>query len=120
MNDEIKRKIDELRVKNYELQQENQTLHENNQNMQEEMARVWEENERLKEELFKSVNNTNKSIELTEDYKYRCEKAIEYINKNKHLSMFADCREPKEDWNYDLECSANDLLNILQNGSDKN
>lgn len=33
--------------------------------------------------------------------------------------MFADCREPEEDWNYDLECSANDLLNILQNGSEK-
>lgn len=54
-----------------------------------------------------------------EDYKSRCEKAIEYINKNKHLSMFADCREPEEEWNYDLECGANDLLNILQNGSEK-
>lgn len=25
----------------------------------------------------------------------------------------------EEDWNYDLECSANDLSNILQNGSEK-
>lgn len=62
----------------------------------------------------------NKLYQEKEDYKSRCEKAVEYINENKHLSMFADCREPEEDWNYDLECSANDLLNILQNGSDSN
>lgn len=89
------------------------------------MIALGEENERLKEENNnKAMNDYAHAIdeswyrELYDDYKSRCEKAIEYINKNKHLSMFADCREPEEDWNYDLECSANDLLNILQNGSD--
>lgn len=49
----------------------------------------------------------------------RISKAIEYINENKHLGMFADCREPEEDWNYDLEINPRDLLNILK-GDDKN
>ena len=72
------------------LQQENQILHENNQNMQEEMAKVWEENERLKEELFKSVNNTNKSIELTEDYKSRCEKINEILKESPDFNYSND------------------------------
>lgn len=55
---------------------------------------------------------------LYKGYKSIKDKAVEYINKNKHLSMFADCREPEEEWLYDLECDANDLLNILQ-GDDK-
>ena len=87
---ENKRKIDNLRKQNKDLQQENERLKE------------W------KKDLLKE------NIELENIRK----EAIEYINKNKHLSMFADCREPEEDWNYDLECSANDLLNILQNGGD--
>jgi len=46
------------------------------------------------------------------------DKAIEYINEHKHLSLFADCTEPEEDWTYDLEIEANELLDILK-GSDK-
>ena len=66
-------------------------------------------------EIIKELKQEeHKNLELS----MRINKAIEYINENKHLSMFADCREPEEDWNYDLECSANDLINILQ-GSDK-
>ena len=52
------------------------------------------------------------------EYKQRNEKAIEYINENKHLSMFADCREPEEDWNYDLEINPRELLDILKGGDD--
>ena len=60
------------------------------------------------------------NIELTTlELKTRNEKAVDYINENKHLSMFADCREPEEDWNYDLEIDPRDLLNILQGKSDE-
>ena len=86
---------------------------------------LQQENEKNKEysEFYKDMSDKWKDMsnifkKSCDDYKSRCEKGIEYINKNKHLSMFADCREPEEEWNYDLECSANDLLNILQNGSD--
>lgn len=85
---------------------------------EEEYKNLQQENERLKEDLKGQEKLTLSYCKSEQDYKSRCEKAVEYINENKHLSMFADCREPEEDWNYDLECSANDLLNILQNGSD--
>jgi chromosome segregation ATPase len=48
----------------------------------------------------------------------KIDKAIEYINEHKHLSLFADCREPKEDWIYDLEIPANELLDILKGGKE--
>lgn len=57
------------------------------------------ENKRLTKEIERLNNIINK--------------AIEYIDKHKHLSMFADCREPEE-WIYDLEITANELLNILR------
>ena len=86
---------------------------------------LQQENEKNKEyiEFYKDMSDKWKDMsnifkKSCDDYKSRCEKGIEYINKNKHLSMFADCREPEEEWNYDLECNANNLLNILQNGSD--
>lgn len=117
------------------LQQELKIMIKDDERSQETIIRLTKENEKLKNgycELKVKCNNgecdcTNEeyegmvqanmklSLEI-DDYKSRCKKAIEYINNNKHLSMFADCREPEEDWNYDLECSANDLLNILQNG----
>ena len=74
------------------LQEENKRLQQNNYDMQGEMAMCWQ----------------------------KIDKAIEYIEKNKHLSMFADCRELEEDWAYDLEINPRDLLNILQYGSDEN
>ena len=87
--------------------------------------KLLEENEYLRTDLntFENtiieVNKECNSLfnHLTKkdlDYKSRVEKAVEYINKNKHLSMFADCREPEEEWNYDLEINPRDLLNILQ------
>lgn len=62
---------------------------------------LQQENEELKEYLFKSANNTNMIMELYEDYKSRCEKAIEYLQ-------------------YAAPFRYQDLLNILQNGSDNN
>lgn len=74
----------------FELKQENERLNENNQAMQEEMARTWEK---------------------CDDYKSRCEKASEYINT--HDDSVYQEKGLNED-------SLNDLLNILQNGSDDN
>ena len=87
------------------LQEENERLKENNSNMQEEMARVWEENKRLNLELSgyrEAILRDDKLLGL-QDYKSRCEKAIEYIKQ--------------EDWNTEYDYN---LLNILQNGSEEN
>lgn len=46
-------------------------------------------------------------------------KAIKYVDENKQLSMFADCREPEEDWSYILECEANPLIDILNGKGDE-
>ena len=53
------------------------------------------------------------NCEYKQDYKTRNEKAIEYIEEHKQLSMFADLRK-ENTHQYDLECDANDLLNILK------
>ena len=47
--------------------------------------------------------------ELYDDYKSRCEKAIEYIKEHQRKDEFLNLNE----W------QARDLLNILQNGGDK-
>lgn len=80
-------------------------------NLQEEVNKLTAESTEWESKYYEADNDRHKLFEQKE-------KAIEYINENKHLSMFADCREPEEDWNYDLEINPKDLLNIL-NGDDK-
>lgn len=80
---------------------------------QETIIRLTKENERLKEELFKSVNNTNNSMELTENYKSRCEKAIEYIKEYCIDDEFYINLSYKEK-------AIIEVLNILQNGGEDN
>ena len=59
--------------------------------------------------------------QLGEDYKYRCEKAIEYINCNKQKTICAYGDNEDDDFEICLcEEDIDNLLNILQNGSDKN
>ena len=136
MNDEIKEKIDFIKqilnrnelikCRQYfndlldyitNLQQANKSLKENNQAMQEEIARVWEENERLKEENNnKAMNDYAHAIdeswyrELYDDYKSRCEKAIEYLDKVENLAMLDG----------KIIFSINIFRNILQNEDDSN
>ncbi len=88
-------------------------------NLQEENKEIKNTIDFIDNKYKNTINYNEKLIEYNQDYKSRCEKAIEYINKNKHLSMFADCREPEEDWNYDLEINPRDLLNILQGVDNK-
>ena len=77
---------------------------------------VQQENERLKKENNnKAMNDYAHAIdeswyrELYDDYKSRCEKAIEYIKEHQRKDEFLNLNE----W------QARDLLNILQNGGDK-
>ena len=83
---------------------------------------LYENALQMVDELQKEIENlTNSAIQLNEILKEKqqiIDKAIEYIEDNKKLSLFADCREPEEEWSYDLECSANELLEILK-GEDK-
>lgn len=78
--------------------------------------------EEIFNELWKRIEfDANVSEELaneSNELQSKIDKAIEYINEHKHLSMFADCTEPEEDWIYDLEIPANELLDILK-GEDK-
>lgn len=131
---------------NEELQKENEHLKENNRNMQEEMARVWAENSNLKTALdesqeviadYKQENerlkeeNNNKAMndyahaideswyrELYDDYKSRCEKAIEYNYELQerycHSAIFDELVASKI---YEI---TEKELNILQNGSEDN
>lgn len=98
------------------LQQENEKLLDENIAIKD---IVVEKDSQIKEMILQKTDYIAINIlEMKlEDYKSRVEKAVEYINKNKHLSMFADCREPEEEWNYDLEINPRDLLNILQGES---
>ena len=90
------------------LQQENQTLQENNQAMQEEMARTWQK---------------------YDDYKSRCEKAVEYITSYEAISTIQGLDNIEQNKTLDertmnvmveryLQVHHN-LLNILQNGSEE-
>lgn len=98
----------------YDLKEIEQDHKETNATLMSELAKMKEENERLKAQLFKSVNNTNNSMELTEDYKSRCEKASDKLS-------FIDEALENDTLNVPLCITKiNSALNILQNGSDDN
>lgn len=79
---------------------------------------LYEENERLKETIKHYEDTTTfgdyvKEVNLLIDYKSRCEKAIELIKK-------AGCyNEDTKSFNDDIWDELDDLLHILQNGSDE-
>ena len=90
-NEELKKKLDRRYYKN-------------------EYERIKEENEELKE--------ANKVLEENwEHYMLKCEKAIEYIKENLTLISILDGK--KFYGLNDYKFSYQDLLNILQNGSEK-
>ncbi len=118
----MKEDIREGKEINSELQQENHELksklecYENGAYYSSKVDELEQENERLKQELVKIPRaKMEYDLEL-EDYKSRCEKAIEYIKQNSQMT----------DLNIygieDVLCfkgNADKLLNILQNGSDE-
>ena len=102
------------------LQQENEYLNNELNNMTDYAKDLEQENERLKQELKDRpfMDYTTDVYEELEDYKSRCEKAIEYINKNKKVvSKYEakDTRLPLDTFMWGVD----NLLNILQNGSEK-
>ena len=125
------------------VKQENERLKENNSDMQEEMARTWQkcddlqqENERLKQlvdadnesyDIQEMIINRQKSELLEqEDYKSRCEKASEYIKSNPNVFYDENLIDVETLLNneYTDEYAGeirfiSTLLNILQNGSEK-
>ena len=103
-----------------------QQYYKDNVNRYEELiekySNLQQENERLKKYekgyCFLKENcmmcSADKEIKLElEDYKYRCEKAIEYINKLYNLYY-------EQGINFEImyKSQVDNLLNILQNGSD--
>ena len=111
------------------LQQENHDLksqlecYENGVYYSSKVDELQQENERLKE-----LNENASKVCMAEhkygvdkaeearDYKSRCEKAIEYIKEMLKLTIVVDGKE-EEIIGYNKYL--NDLLNILQNGSEK-
>lgn len=112
---------------NGELREENSKLEIALQNIQEDYDRRIEENERLKNEPLTNklgridsvVANIYRSNKEKNDYKSRCEKAIEYINCNKQKTICAYGDNEDDDFEICLwEEDIDNLSNILQNGSE--
>lgn len=104
MNDEIKEILDMLRKYGST----------NDKVLLDYITNLQQENERLKEENNKAMNDYAHAIDESwyrelYDYKYRCEKAVEYINKQ-DMAYYGSVVETK----------IGIILNILQNESDAN
>lgn len=108
-------------IRNYinSLQKELEIMVRDDERSQETIIRLSKENERLntcvddQERVINSLMDKKDLYRIKyNDYKYRCERAIEYIKENASWDMICH-----DDLIYD-ECD--NLLNILQNGSDNN
>ena len=139
MNDEIKEKIrqwyiddDLISIFDYitNLQQENINQAKRNsrqrlanQKQQELILKLQQENERLKKPNYYEkglIGSIKERDKIIQDYKSRCEKAIEYINRNKQKTICAYGDNEDDDFEICLwEEDIDNLLNILQNGGDK-
>ena len=91
------------------LQQDNEMYAQLKDEYEEEIKDLQQENERLKQTQY--VWSYDLDIQL-EDYKSRCEKAIDKLGNYKHYST------PTEEQNRENEDIVDSAFNILQNGSD--
>ena len=89
------------------------TIHLDNDNEVNEfiIENLKEENKKLKAELDLLEDNR---IYLND----KIYKAIEYIENNKQIAMFADLRK-EGTHQYTIECDADDLLDILKGGNNE-
>ena len=131
MNDEIKEILEDLlfttTLPNVSVKLNEEKINQlkdyitNLQTIEREYSAILSENAELQQENQEMKTNTIPTLEHNidalvdevdelQDYKSRCEKAIEYLNGNKHTCNYVDI------YNYALR--EEDLLNILQNGSD--
>ena len=104
----------------YELKQENDDLKNRLENAVADCNLRLQENERLNNCIDDQERVINSLIDKRDlykinynDYKFRCEKAIEYINKNSYFKDNVVKTMIFKDY-------SSSLLNILQNGSDNN
>ena len=100
----------------YNLKEIEQNHKETNATLMSELAKLGLENERLKENAIHNDKVVDKAKWNEMIYKSRCEKAIEYIH-NHQLVFELSSKEQIQEW-FEKEYYV-DLLNILQNGSEK-
>ena len=104
------------------LKQDNTMYAQLKDEYEEEIKDLQQENERLKHDIniFKNdkvYERLGKLIEENEDYKSRCEKASEYIKENtEEYRHDMDLKDKR--LNVNTTEFIDNLLNILQNGSD--
>lgn len=113
MNDEIKEILDYLKSDNWEVgngDYEKRLYKCDIELLFNYITNLQQENEYLDKEL----NNMTDYAKDLEDYKSRCEKAIEYIKNN--ITWYYD--EDLDESVYQDEISGDKVLNILQNGSE--
>ena len=97
------------------LQQEIEKLNEDKRGMlvqlykaNDNRDKIKQENERLKEKLETRRKICLEAVKREQDYKSRCEKALEKINREYYIK--------EHEWNDRI---INEVINILQNGSEE-
>lgn len=128
MNDEIKEILDYLKNNTFipdETKRKYKILHKDEtKRLLDYITNLQQENEYLKQQPCFEIEHTDtfaykkwkcsevmKQAEELEDYKSRCEKAIEYCKSY-------SCWEDEDGTFHETNLCIDDLLNILQNGSD--
>lgn len=115
--------ITNLQQENHELKSELE-CYENGAYYSSKVDELEQENERLKEKTKEQsllLIDYQDMEQRYNDYKSRCEKAVEYINVSIEEGNYfeddiaTDISEPT----YDKYVNSNSLLNILQNGSEE-
>ena len=110
MNDEIKEILDWLKDENKDVRNIQVLTRSEINELLDYITNLQQENERLKEYYNLIVKVNEKNIDRYCDYYSRCEKAIEYMKKNEFINI-------NNYW--EVVEFYQDLLNILQNGSDE-
>ena len=125
MKDEIKEILDKFLNREIYILQDNSDLPQTiNDILLDYITNLQEENEKSFEKgyaegiIVAELDNENEFIVAYKELKQRIDKAIEYIEKNKQIAMFADLRK-EGTHQYTLECDADDLLNILNGGDEE-
>lgn len=118
MNKEIDMKMfqhcnDNSRNIALEHQRDYDLLVERHTKLFDDYKKLEEENKKLNIKLLDFHSVFCDKQHTINDLRDRTTKAIEYIEKNKQIGMFADLRK-EGTHHYTIECDADDLLNILK------
>lgn len=108
MNDEIREILEKPNV--YSFADETYLYFGDYNKLKYYITNLQQENDDLKNRLENAVADCNLRLQENEDYKSRVEKAVEYIKKDLSLGV--------NTFGSVYSIGANEVLNILQNGSD--